>query len=870
MSDDNRFPAPFDRTNFIFPGEWQSLSDLLSGGDIGLLFLQNDHILHANAHLCDRLGFNEEELVGRPVESLFPSGKDSGAPPANPPVHGQALRLVGKNGTPVAFHLIMNRVDTLSNAGWTVWVLQPAGHRLTEEMYTSEGIQAQAIMDYLPDLVCICDPDTTLTYASRSLYSALGYGDGLEGQQLTSLVHADDRARLIAILQPLVDAELGACSEQFIVRVRRPDGAWKHVSAQARNLTAHHAVSGLLINGRDVTEEQLRRQGIAAEKKRQLHYLNRLLRMAQRPHANLGSALTVILKSCTRALGIHRSGYWEVTEDPAASRCVLAYDDVRQNFFEEAPDRTFAQTFHPLLYRISLGKETLVVNDVDQDPRTAPYCEYFQAAGIKGAMIVPVHGEKPVGLLTLFHYREARRWRKDEADLAGNVAHLIGLIMMEVERTKAAAQLRHVAHHDNLTGLPNRQFLFEHANDILPELSGGAATLAAFFIGLDGFKNVNDTLGQVIGDELLKAAALRLRNVVRKNDVLVRLGGDEFLLLARHLTDMRIADDVARQIVETLRNPFCLQGRDAHITASVGIALYPEDGTDIETLMKKADIAMYQAKSSGRNQYQMFAPRLNEGMTDRHTLETELRRAVEERELQHYYQPQIDLRSGKVRCVEALLRWHHPRHGVLLPASFLPAAEETGLINTISAWVLDDACQQMRAWQNGGLDGFNIAINFSSSQLMDRSLLTALERTLERTGILAHQLEWEVKESTVMQHNSVASATLSQLSEMHIGLSIDDFGTGYTNMAYLRQYPVHKVKIDASFINGLFTDRDKRAITDSIISMAQPLGLDVVAEGVETPQQMEYLRDHGCDIGQGYFFTKPLTVGQFQKWLIRH
>ena len=358
--------------------------------------------------------------------------------------------------------------------------------------------------------------------------------------------------------------------------------------------------------------------------------------------------------------------------------------------------------------------------------------------------------------------------------------------------------------------------------------------------------------------------------MVRKDDILVRLGGDEFMLLARNLSDFRIADDIAQQIVETMRNTFGLRGSELQISASVGIAMYPQDGTDVETLMRKADIAMYQAKSAGRDRYRMFASDPGEPQAERRMLESELRRAIEEHELRHYYQPQVDLKTGQVQCVEALLRWHHPRLGVLLPERFLSLAEETGLINSLSAWVLDDACQQLRAWDIAGLTGFSVAINLSPNQLMDRALIPALEQALARNGIAADRLEWEISEATAMQHNTLARTMFERAADMHVGLTIDDFGTGQSSLASLRQYPVRKIKIDGRFIHGIPAEPDKRTVTDAILHMARPLGLKVVAECVETQEQLEYLREHGCDIGQGFLFSQPLRAEQFERWMTRH
>ena len=857
MPADSPFPAPFDTSTFLFPAEWHAFSDLLGGADTGLIFLQEGTITHVNQHLLEQLGYDDTELIGQPAEFLLPEGD------AETEGDGATIRLCTKSGRTLRFHFVANRIDTLHDASSTIWILRP------ESRARSGGADAsmvEAIVTQLPGLVLVCSPDGTLRFANQAFEELTGGSGGM----LPGLVHAEDRRRLLQALEQAVGDGM-AIPAALAFRLRHHDGGWRHFAGEARRLDGVTERNDVLVAVHDVTHNLQQQQEVAAGKKRQLHYLNRLFRLAQQPHSNLDSALKVILKSAAKAIDVHRCSFWEVSDDPAATRCVMTYDDVRQNFMVEETGPLFATSFHPLLHKAVRNEQQLVIADVDQDPRAAVYCEYLHAETIKALMALPVQrSNKPAGLLLFAVLSEARPWRKDETTFGHNAAALISSIFMQVDHIKEEAHLRHLAHHDSLTGLPNRHFLFDQANDFFPKVAAGASTVAAFFIDLDGFKCVNDAFGHAVGDELLKAAALRLKNVVRKEDILVRLGGDEFMLLARNLSNMRIADDIAQQIVETMRGAFSLQGRELQISASVGIAIYPFDGTDIDTLMKKADIAMYHAKSSGRDQYQMFAPQLNDNATQRSTLETELRHAIGENELVHYYQPQIDLRTGKVRCVEALLRWRHPRLGLLLPSTFLPVAEESGLIHEISAWVVNEACDQMHEWVMQGLHDFTLAINLSASQLMDRSLLPAFEDALERTGIPAHLLEWEVKESTVMQHHTMASSMLDRVAEMRIGLSIDDFGTGYSSMAYLRRYSVRKVKIDSSFVDGLPGEKDDCAITDAIISMARPLGLDVVAEGVETPQQMEYLRERGCDIAQGYFFTQPLTAEQFGTWLIRH
>ena len=466
----------------------------------------------------------------------------------------------------------------------------------------------QAILAHLPDPLAVCAADTALSYVSPSCAQLLGHSEhSWSGVHLLELVHPDDHAKLQSAI-----AQVLRNGAPYVIafRLRRHDGSWRQVEGQGCKLQMQPGADKVLLSVRDVTGQCQEQQRIAAEKKRQLHYLNRLLRLAQHPHANLDSALKVILKATAKALGTHRCAYWEVGADPPVSRCVMAYDDVRQNLVTEMPDAQLAAAFHPLLQQVLIDDCEMIVGDVDTDPRAVPGCEYFHAVSVKAVMIVPVrHAQQVTGLLVVSHLEEPRAWRKDEAEFADNCAGLISLIFQEVARARPQVQPLQLTHLDNLTGLPNRDFLLDRASALFPQVAAHPEPLAAFFIDLDSFRYVNNALGHEIGDELLKAVALRLRNLVRKDDILVRLGGDEFMLLAKRLDDMHIAGDIAQHIVDAMHDPFSLRGHELQISVSVGIALYPFDGNDIETLMKKADIALYHAKSGGRNQYRIFAPR---------------------------------------------------------------------------------------------------------------------------------------------------------------------------------------------------------------------------------------------------------------------
>ena len=860
MSIDRPQPASFGTSALLFPSEWQALFAAFDDAQTGLLFMQDGIIVRINHTLEQQLGYEAAELLNQPLARILC---------ATPPDEaGKTVRLVGKNGQPVAFQLTEERIDTLSDAGGTLWVLRPAAHGRCEE---PAAARTQAVLDHLPDPVLVCAADSAICYASPAFDAVRGVPGGPHRQvRLLDLAHPEDQPKLRAAFDRMTGGE----DAPLAFRLRVHDGRWRQFAGLGRGLGDRREIGGLLLTLRDVSGQVQELQNAAADKKRQLHYLNRLLRLALQPHPQVDSALRVILKATAKALGAQRCAYWQAGAEPSAARCLIAYDEVRQNVVTEATDTRLATAFHPLLQQVLSDERPLAVADVDLDPRAALACEYFHAASVKALLIVPVRdGGKIAGLLVVSQLQAARAWRKDETELANHCAGLLSLIFGQAENRRAIGQRREQAQRDSLTGLPNRQFLFERAADIFPRMTANSTTLAAFFIDLDGLKHVNEALGHAIGDELLKAVALRLKNLVRKDDVLARLGSDEFMLLAQNLDDMRIAEDIAQQIIDAVNAPFTLRGHELQVSVSVGIALYPFDGADIDTLMKKADIALYHAKSGGRNRYEMFSPRHGSRLSKQSVLESELRRAVRERELRHYYHPQVDLRTGKVRCVEALLRWHHPRQGLLLPSAFLPLAEHSGLIHTITRWVMNDACDQLRSWHKKGLEGlerFNIAINLAAGQLTDDGLLAVLEDALERTGVAAAQLEWEIQENTVMRHATMVTSLLDRLADLQIGLSIDDFGTGYSNLGYLRRYPVRKVKIDRSLIQSLPDEGDGRAITDAIILMAQPLGLDVVAEGVETARQMEYLRARGCHIAQGYYFTQPLTADQFETWLIRH
>jgi len=430
------------------------------------------------------------------------------------------------------------------------------------------------------------------------------------------------------------------------------------------------------------------------------------------------------------------------------------------------------------------------------------------------------------------------------------------------ERMQAEQRIWHVAHHDALTGLPNRTLLHDRLEQALTQAGRDDHRVAVMFIDLDRFKSINDTLGHAIGDELLRQVAGRLNGVVRAVDTVSRLGGDEFIVVLRQIAGPDDAVLVAEKIIDAMATPLVVHEHPLRVTPSIGISIFPDDGGGAMQLMKNADTAMYHAKARGRNTFQFFAPRMNEEATRFFHLEQRLRHALDAGELLLHFQPVVDIREGAVCGMEALVRWQHPEQGMMPPAEFIPVAEETGMIVPLGEWVLGEALRQNRRWQEAGFLPVPVAVNLSPRQFRQRGLVDNVRRLLAETGQPARLLELEITESSLMQDIDEATEKLRQLSALGVQLVIDDFGTGYSSLNYLKRLPVHKLKIDRSFVRDLGIDWDDGAIVSVIIGLGEALNLEVVAEGVETSLQFDMLRNYGCSCFQGYLFSRPLPPDQ--------
>jgi diguanylate cyclase (GGDEF)-like protein/PAS domain S-box-containing protein len=637
---------------------------------------------------------------------------------------------------------------------------------------------------------------------------------GMDGYQLATMLKADPVTLNIPIimLTAQVDrsariAGLKAGAEEFLTKPFEPS----ELSLRVRNLLRLKAFSDFLQNHGAILEEQVRARTA------DLHRF----RAAMDATAD---AITLVSRSTMRFIEVN------------ATACrMLGYE--REQMLKIGPAQLFRGGTHQL----------------EQ--------EYDDVIAGGGA------GES----------KELRLRRQDGSDLLVEVTlHaqrsgadwiIVGVLSDITERKNAERRLIRMAHYDALTGLPNRTLFYKNLTRILASASDRGWSVALLCIDLDNFKNVNDTRGHVLGDELLCQVSRRLVDCVRIRDSIARLGGDEFGIILVARDSQQRAYAVAKRVRGVLRVPFALNGIEVAVGASVGIALYPDDTVNAETLIRYADTAMYQAKRAGRDVFRFFTAQMNTDALARLELETALRKAVENQEFVLHYQPKMQIESGRICGLEALLRWQRPGYGLVPPGEFIPALEDTGLIVAVGRWVLETACKQVAAWLGSSIGPMAVSVNVVGRQFIEGDFEGDVTQALADHHIPADLLELELTESSVMENTQGTVEILKSLQKLGVGISIDDFGTGYSSLAYLRRFPIDKLKIDIAFVRGITTNSDDAAIVLAIIRLAHTLKLKVVAEGVETAAQLEYLRDHRCDQIQGYYLSRPLPVAELEQRL---
>jgi diguanylate cyclase (GGDEF)-like protein/PAS domain S-box-containing protein len=725
--------------------------------------------------------------------------------------------------------------------------------RRAEEEAARERALLRTIIDTVPDFIYVKDAQGRFQLANRAWLRERNLGrEDIVGKTVFDVFPPELAERMERQDAAIVRTGVPLLDREQEVILKTPDGSgseirWASITKVPMCDPAGNIIGTVGIS-RDITERRL------SEKRRDMeHAVTRILAEA----ATVTEAMPKLIRTVCEAMGWSYGARWVWSEEERRLLRAEWWCEFEPEF--DPADREYWLGTAPgdteqLPSRVWHKRQPEWLTDLHERaflrrPSVAKF-------GWRSVCCFPIlAGDDLFGVIE-FYGRDLRQPDRTLLQTTGAICSQIGQFMA---RKQAEERVQHLAHYDELTGLPNRNMFHERLSQAFSQAQRHDKPLAVLFIDLDGFKIINDTLGHDAGDRVLKEVAGRLRGCLRESDTVGRLGGDEFVVLVEEFPQPVHVAAVAQKILTAVGAPFPLEGREFHVTASIGISTYPEDGRDVAALLKNADAAMYRAKEQGKNNYQFYSAQTNIHSLERLRLESELRRALERSEFVLHYQPRWDLRTGSITGMEALIRWQLPAKEPVPPAHFIPLAEESGLIVPIGEWVLKAACTGVKAWQNEGLPPVRVAVNLSARQFVQESLLQDVGKVLQATGLDPELLEFEIAESAVMRDPERAARLLERLKAMGIHLSIDDFGTGCSSLGNLKRLPVDSLKIDHSFVRGISGDcGDNAAITRAIIAMAHSLGLRVIAEGVETRGQLEFLRQYQCDEAQGCYLSAPL------------
>ncbi|HUQ25394.1 MAG TPA: EAL domain-containing protein [Burkholderiales bacterium] len=832
------------------------VNDLVGGAmarhpDLQLVVREDGEVIHGPSRATppDGLLVTQSMLgVGdRPWQLEFSAPRQSFLTAAN-----AALPWVALAGGLVITLLLSGLVGSLATSSRRA---QRIAARITDDLRRSQAELAgsqqrtQKLIETLPNPVFFKGTDGRYLGVNEAWERFFGMPrDAIIGKTVHDLYpHDADTANRKAEIDDVLWRNPG--TQVYEMRISLASGAYRDAVYYKATFTGPDGkVAGLIGTIIDVTEQKRAEQRLRME-----HAVTRVLAEADSTKIGLQGVMRAICEAegwdCARVYLIdERAGVLRFSEAWG-----IDHEGVR-NFIERTRDIVFSpgQGLAGLAWQTG---EPVWSGDISADPRAIR--RFASDYGMRGSFVLPLLSAGKTLGVAAFASRVVREPDAGLLEAAGVVGSQVGQFLI---RKQAEEAVRFVATHDELTKLPNRVMFAQRLEHALSQATRHGRRLAVLFLDLDRFKIINDTLGHDVGDAVLREVARRLTESLRASDTVARLGGDEFVVLLEELSDPMYVTAVAHKLLATLAHPVALGGREYHVTASIGASAYPDDSADAQALLKNADIAMYRAKEHGRNTFQFYSAQLNLHTVERLTLESGLRRALERDELRLCFQPQVELRSGRVTGVEALVRWQHPEHGLLAPARFIGIAEETGLIVPIGNWVLQAACDAHREWGRQGLPRLRVSVNLSARQFAQDNLVRDIRSLMGGGGFGPGRLELEITESMVMRDPDRVVALLRELREIGVRVSIDDFGTGHSSLAYLKRFPVDSLKIDRSFIAGVPDDLGDVAITHAVIGMAHNLGMKVIAEGVETKVQRDFLAAQDCDEYQGYFFSPPVSA----------
>ncbi|PWV97115.1 PAS domain S-box-containing protein/diguanylate cyclase (GGDEF)-like protein [Hoeflea marina] len=715
------------------------------------------------------------------------------------------------------------------------------------------------MIDHVPDYLFVKDMQHRYLIANRTIAVDLGFADpsdlcGKTDADLQPVERArklhDDELRILQTGKPMLDSE---------EHVQLSSGTRRWLSTS--KLPLHNAageIIGIVGVSRDITKRK--RSDILLEGQ------TRVLEMIAR-----NDSVFDVLNSLVQVIEHQMEGVF----------CSVLLYDARTRQLHHGAAPSLPPAYVDAIDGVTIGASVgscgtaayhgmpVVVSDIANDPRWEGFQELAELHGLRSCWSNPIlsHQGTVLGTFAMYTGRVASPGAA-ELELTHDAVRLAAIA---IERKHAEDQINHLAHHDALTGLLNRTLLEERIDRAIGEARPERTCLSLVFLDLDNFKLVNDSLGHTAGDTVLSTVARRMQSCVGPGNTIVRIGGDEFVILLAGQADDPAANlEVLERIRAEISKPFMVDGHAFHITCSMGVATYPADGRSTETLLINADAAMYKAKEAGRDNFQFYTTEMNSRVHGRLNQIEELRTAISGGEFHLRYQPQIDLASGRMVSIEALVRWDHPVKGLISPADFIPLAESSGLIVPLGDWVLQEACRQNKSWQDAGLAPLTVCVNVSARQFSDRTWVCRVKHALDLSGLDAGCLELELTESLLMQNMDQAIATMNDLRELGVRFAIDDFGTGYSNLSALKSFPVARLKIDKCFISNLASDDSDLGIVAAIISLGQNLRMKVIAEGVETGEQLEILRRNGCDEVQGFHFSRPVAPDVIGSMLAGH
>jgi diguanylate cyclase (GGDEF)-like protein/PAS domain S-box-containing protein len=730
-------------------------------------------------------------------------------------------------------------------------------HRRTLEQLRDSEERFRLIAENVGDLVALVDTSGRRIYNSPSYLTFFTSGEIQPGSDSFRQIHPEDRDRMKAVFHETVATGIGRRTE---FRFLLADGSVRFIESEARVVQdAAGKVSKVVVVSRDISDRKR-----AEQREKMEHAVTRVLAEAD----TLTEAMPKILQTICETLDWDCGARWSMDERRKAICCIESWNVQNQaiaGFISAIRRVALRPSDRGLVRKAWISGAPHWITDVSRE-------ENFQRlvpatrAGLHGAFAFPIMaGNVTLGVLE-FLSREIRNPDPSLLQMVRVIGSQIGQFMA---RKQAEENLLYVATHDTLTGLPNRYMFNQRFAHAINNAQRYKKSMALLFVDLDRFKFVNDQLGHPFGDRLLTEVAGRLRLCLRESDTIARFGGDEFVALIEDFAHPGDLISVAQKILHALRWPFMLEGETCHLTASIGISLYPSDGQDFASLLKNADIATYRAKERGKNNYLFYSGEMNENLSTRIAKENRLQSALERNEFVLYYEPKVEINTGKITGMEALIRWQHPELGLLPPAEFIGLAESSGLIVPIGAWVLRTACATNQKLQSRLPAPLTVSVNLSPRQFDDRHLLREIERALSESGLKPGNLEIEITENILMQDVPAHKKILEGIKSMGIRLAIDDFGMGFSSLASIKRFPFDSMKIDRSFIKDIPHNADDVAITQLIIAMAHTLRLKVIAEGVETREQLDFLTEHGCHEFQGYYFRKPQSAEDFSR-LVRN